>query len=212
MWRPNSRRGGRALQLKGFADPIPAHRLARVAGEFRGVAPSVRSRPRSCPETSDRLLRPIVFALLGAPAPQFGPHGRSPSRLWSSSTLFGGRGHHSALGARLVAGSHIPGLTLGCLGFCPRQPSTRLGPPAASSPARSDRKFLPRDRLRAARVFLVLRCRRHCSLRVSSSRYNAASVPYDAPPLAVVGGRGAFGAAPSRRILWGYSAAAIDLG
>jgi hypothetical protein len=59
--------GAEALQLKGFADPIPAHRLGACRGEFRGVGPSVRSRPRSCPETSDRLLRPIVFALLGAP-------------------------------------------------------------------------------------------------------------------------------------------------
>ena len=142
-----------ALQLKGFTDPIPAHRLGGIAGALpRRLG---RAFERDADLTGRRAisLGSIVFALLGAPCAAVGLLGPL-SVVLGLSTLFGVVGT-SILPVLDSSPVRIPLLTLGFVGAMANiyavwhaRNLRRL--------AAAEGKFLPRTRLEQRRTFLVL--------------------------------------------------------
>ena len=142
-----------ALQLKGFADPIPARRLGAAAGEL----------PQSLGRTFDRdadltrrraiSLGSIVFAILGAPCAAVGLLGPLAVVL-GFSTLFGVVGT-TILPMLDSAPLRIPLLTLGLLGAVANiyavWHARKLRQLAAA-----EGEFQPATRLERRRTILVL--------------------------------------------------------
>jgi len=142
-----------ALQLKGFADPIPAHRLGAVAGELPLSLGRAFDRDADLTRRRAISLGSIVFALLGAPCAAVGLLGPL-SVILGFSTLFGVVGT-SILPFLDSSPVRIPLLTLGLLGALANiytvwhaRKLRRL--------AAAEGEFIPETRLERRRTIMVL--------------------------------------------------------
>ena len=142
-----------ALQLKGFTDPIQAHRLGGVAGALPRQLGRAFDRDADLSRRRAISLGSIVFALLGAPCAAVGLLGPL-SVVLGLGTLFGvvGTGVLPVLDSSPV---RIPLLVLGFLGAAANiytvwhaRNLRRL--------AATEGKFLPETRLEQRRTILAL--------------------------------------------------------
>ena len=142
-----------ALQLKGFTDPIPAHRLGGVAGELPRRLGRAFDRDADLTRRRAIGLGSILFAVLGAPCAAVGILGPLAVVL-GFSTLFGVVGT-SVLPVLDSSPVRIPLLTLGFLGAVANI-YTVWHARKLRRMATAEGKFLPETRLERRRTFLVL--------------------------------------------------------
>jgi adenylate cyclase len=142
-----------ALQLKGFADPIPARRLGGGAGELPRRLGRAFDRDADVGRRRAISVGSIVFAVLGAPCAAVGLLGPL-SVVLGLGTLFGVVGT-SVLPVLDSSPVRIPLLTLGLLGALANL-YTVWHAHELRRAAAAEGKFLPDTRLERRRRFLVL--------------------------------------------------------